>query len=196
MKINFSGDVKPYMKRIVLFLTLSFLVFSLNAFSAEIVGPEVRIINGEVMVTTGMVLDEKNVNDLQNGISKEITFYLDLYRFWNMWPNEFIIGKKIVKTLRCDPIKKEYVATSFDGATLTEKRFKSFDSMLIWTLNIRDLALVHEKELQQSEYFVRVTAESRIRKIPPVIGYLLFFVQEKEFKVTKDSGPLTIGTEK
>ncbi len=185
------------MTRIVPFLTLFLLsVFSLKAFSAEIVGPEVRLTNSEIMVTTGLALDEKSLNDLKNGISKEITFYIDLFRFWNMWPNEFIIGKKIVKTLRCDPIKKEYVATSFDGATLIEKRFKSFDSMLSWALTIRALTLVHEKELQQSEYFVRVTAESRIRKIPPVIGYLLFFVEEKEFKVTRDSPPLAIGTEK
>ena len=88
------------------------------------------------------------------------------------------------------------MATSFDGATLVEKRFKSFDSMLNWTLNIRDLKLIHEKELQQSDYFVRVTAESRLRKIPPVIGYILFFVQEKEIKVLKDSPSLATGTEK
>ncbi len=185
------------MTRIIPFLTLSlFLVLTLNAFSAEILGPEVRVTNGEIIVTTGMALDEKNLNDLKNGISKEITFYIDLYRFWNLWPDEFIVGKKIVKTLRCDPIKKEYVATSFDGATLIEKRFKSFESMLMWSLTIRDLALIHEKELQYSEYFVRITAESRIRKIPPVIGYLLFFVEEKEFKVTRDSRPLATGTEK
>lgn len=184
------------MTRIISLLTLFLLAFSTIAYGAEIIGPEVRLVNGEIVVTTGLSLDEKSLNDLRNGISKEITFYIDLFRFWNAWPDEFIAGKKIVRTFRCDPIKKEYMATSFDGATLIEKRFKGFDSMLNWTLNIRDLKLIHEKELQHSGYFVRVTAESRIRKIPPVIGYLLFFVEEKEFKVTKDSPRLTLGTEK
>ncbi len=185
------------MIRFVPFLAFFLLLaFSLNAFGNEITGPDVRVIDNEIVVTTGLALDEKNLGDLKNGISKEITFYVDLFRFWNVWPNEFITGKKIVKTLRCDPIKKEYIATSFDGATLIEKRFKSFESMLSWGLNIRNLRLIQERELQQSEYFVKVTAESRVRKLPPVINYLLFFVQEKEFKVTKDSGSITVGTER
>ena len=39
----------------------------------------------------------------KNGIAKEITFYIDLFRVWNMWPDEFVLGKTIVKTLRVDP---------------------------------------------------------------------------------------------
>lgn len=184
------------MRRTILFLTLFFLLFPAGAFGAAIVGPEVRLVKGQLLVTTGLSLDEKNLRDLKSGISKEITFYIDLFRVWDFWPNEFITGKKIVKTLRSDPIKNEYTATSFDGATIVEKRFKSFDSMLDWTLNVRGLVLVHEKELQHADYFVKVTVESRLRKLPPVIGYLLFFVPEKEFKVVKDSPPLAMGTEK
>jgi len=152
--------------------------------------------NEEIVVSTGLALDEKNITDLKNGISKEITFYIDLFRFWRMWPDEFIAGKKIVKTLRSDPIKKEYTATTFDGTTLIEKRFKRFDSMLDWTLTIKDLKLINIKELQPSNYYVKVTVESRLRQLPPVIGYLLFFVPEKDFKLSKDSLPLGTGTEK
>jgi hypothetical protein len=184
------------MRRTVLFLTLFFLLSPAGAFGADIIGPEVRLVNSRVLVTAGLSLDEKNLRDLKSGISKEITFYIDLFRVWDIWPNEFITGKKIMKTLRCDPIKNEYTATSFDGATLIEKRFKSFDSMLSWTLNVTDLVLINQRELQQADYFVKVTVESRLRKLPPVIGYLLFFVPEKEFKVVKDSSVLTIGTEK
>jgi len=101
-----------------------------------------------------------------------------------------------VKTLRSDPIKKEHVATSLDGSTLIEKRFKSFDSMINWALNITDLKLTNVRELQQSDYFVRVTVESRLRKLPPVIGYLLFFVPEYDFKAQKDSPVLAAGSEK
>jgi hypothetical protein len=113
-----------------------------------------------------------------------------------MWPDEFIAGKKIVKTLRSDPIKKEYTATTFDGATLIEKRFKRFDSMLDWTFTIKDLKLINIKELQLSDYYVKVTVESRLRQLPPVIGYLLFFVPEKDFKLSKDSPSLITGSEK
>jgi len=185
------------MARIILSLAfLSLFLMLLNASGAEIIGPDARVTNDEIVVSTGLALDEKNVDDLKNGISKEITFYIDLFRVWRMWPNEFIAGKKIVKTLRSDLIKKEYTATTFDGATLTEKRFKRFDSMLDWTLTIKDLKLINIKELQSSDYYVKVTVESRLRELPPVIGYLLFFVSEKDFKLSKESPSLSTGTEK
>jgi hypothetical protein len=187
------------MTRIILFLaSFSLLLSPLTASGSDIAisGPEARVVNSEIVVTTGLTLDDKNLTDLKNGISKEITFYIDLFRVWKVWPDEFIAGKKLVKTLWCDPIKKEYIATSFDGTTLIEKRFKSFDSMLNWTLNLKDLKLINVKELQPSDFFVKVTVVSRLRKLPPVIGHLLFFVPEKDFKVFKDSAVLTIGSEK
>lgn len=185
------------MARIILSLALlSLFLMPLNALGAEIIGPDARVINDEIVASTGLALDEKNIGDLKNGISKEITFHVDLFRVWRLWPNEFITGKKIVKTLQSDPIKKEYTATTFDGATLVEKRFKRFDSMLDWTLNIKDLKLINVKELQPADYYVKVTVESRLRQLPPVIGYLLFFVPEKEFKLSKDSASLVAGSEK
>lgn len=185
------------MTRTILSLALFFLLLRpIGALGADIVGPDARVVNSEIVVSTGLSLDDKNLTDLKNGISKEITFYIDLFRVWKAWPDEFIAGKKIVKTLKSDPIKKEHVATSLDGSTLIEKRFKSFDSMINWALNIKDLKLTNVKELQQSDYFVRVTVESRLRKLPLVISYLLFFVPEKDFKVLKDSPVFPAGSEK
>lgn len=185
------------MMRTILSLAL-FLVFPLSggASGADIVGPEARVTNSEIMVNAGLSLDERNITDLKNGISKEITFYIDLFRVWKTWPDEFVGGKKITKTLRADPIKKEYVATSLDGTTLIEKRFKSFESMVTWALNIRDLKLTNVRDLQPSDYFVRVTVESHLRKLPPVIGYLLFFVPEQDFRILKDSPMLPVGSER
>jgi len=58
-------------------------------------------------------------------------------------------------------------------------------------LSFRDLKLVNIKELEQAQYFVRITAESKIRKLPPVIGYLFIFVSENEFRIIKDSTVFT-----
>lgn len=183
------------MRRILLYFAFFFLLLlPFSVFGSEIIGPEVRVVNDEVLVTTGLSLDEKSLNDLKNGISKEITFYIDLFKVWNIWPNEFISGKKLIKALKSDPVKKEFVATSFDGVTLTERRFKDLDSMLAWAVNIKSLKLINSKELEPAGYFVRITLESRIRKLPPVIGYLLFFVPERDYKLTRDSNTFNIGT--
>lgn len=204
MNINFSGgDVKLKLtnKRwqfIFCFLLLIYclLISSSASSGAEIIGPETKIANNEIYVTTGLMLDEKQMQDLKNGITKEITFYIDLFRVWDMWPDEFVLGKTLVKTLKCDPVKKEYVATSFDGMTIIEKRFNEFDTLLKWSLNINGLKLTNIKELEPDDYFVRITVESRLRRLPPVVGYLFFFVPEKEYKVVKDSSRFQVRSTK
>ena len=160
---------------------------------AELSVPEVFFGSDEIFVNATVTLDEKGLADLKNGVEKELTFYLDVYRVWNVWPDEFITGKKIQKILTADPVKKEYVASSFDGATRIKKRFRDFDSMLNWALTIKGQAVAYLKELEPASYFVRVSVESRLRSLPPVIGYLLFFVPEKEFKIRADSPNFTVG---
>lgn len=204
MKINFfRGDVKSKLigRRCnfafcFLFFLGCLLFFPSITRSAEIIGPETKIVNNEIHVATGLILDEKQLQDLKNGIAKEITFYIDLFRAWNMWPDEFVLGRTIVKTLRADPVKKEYTAISLDGITMVERRFNELDSLLKWALNIRDLKLTNTRELEPADYFIRITVESRLRKLPPVISYLFFFVPEKEFTKVKDSSKFRVGQEK
>jgi hypothetical protein len=159
---------------------------------AEITGTEVKLQDNEIYVTTALSLDENHIQELRNGIAKEFRFYIDIFRVWKMWPDEFVLGKLFVRTLKCDPIKTEYIATSADGSTLIEKRFKSFESMVRWAVSINDLKLANTRELEPGVYFVRVTVESKIRKLPPVVGYFMIFLPENEFKIKKDSFPFNI----
>jgi hypothetical protein len=163
------------------------LLLPLCAGAQEIKGPELTINDGHITVSTGLALSEEQVEAVSKGISKEITIYVDLFRVWKSWPDEFVLGAKFNRTLSCDPVKKEYVATSLHGDTLREKRFTDCDSLLKWALSIKDLQLTSTTELDPADYFVKVTAESRLRKLPPVVGYLFFFVKEKEFRIDKDS---------
>jgi hypothetical protein len=177
--------------------TICCLLFSYSLSSgAEIIGPEVKLQNNEIHVTTALSLEEKYLQELRNGITKEFIFYIDIFRVWKIWPDEFISGKVLVRKLKCDPVKMEYIATSGDGSTLIEKRFKSLESMVRWAVTINDLKLANIKDLEAGTYFVRVTVESKIRKLPPVIGYFLIFLSENEFTIKKDSSPFSIGTVK
>ena len=180
-----------------LLLIICYLLLSHSLSSgAEIIGPEVKLQNNEIYVTAALSLEEKYSEELKNGIPKEFIFYIDLFKVWKIWPDEFVLGKLFVRTLKCDPVKMEYFATSNDGATLVKKRFKSFESMLRWTMNIHNLKLVNTKELESGAYFIRITVESRIRKLPPVIGHFLIFLSENEFKIKKDSSLFNLGTVK
>jgi len=184
----------------ILYLLLFLFLYTVSFYSisngAEIVGPEVTLQNNEIYVTTSLSLEEKYVQDLRNGIKKEFIFYIDLFKVWKVWPNEFVLGKSVTRTLKCDPVKSEFIATSYDGKTLIEKRFKSFESMMKWALSISELKLTNIKELEPGVHFVRITVESKIRKLPPVIGFFIVFLSENEFKITKDSQDFSIGSVK
>jgi len=155
--------------------------------AAEIKEVSVRQLNNEIYVSASIALDPKTVSDLNAGLSKELVFYLDLFRVWNVWPDEFVTGKKITRTLNSNPIKREYTAVSTDSNIILEKRFKDPEAMLNWALNIPDRKLTNVRELEAGVYFVKVTVESRVRTLPPVIGYLLFFVPENEFSLSMNS---------
>ncbi len=84
------------------------------------------------------------------------------------------------------------MATSLYEYTLREKRFSNCKSLLNWALNVEEVKIESVAELLPGEYFVKVKAEGRIRKLPPVVGYLFFFVKEKDFKITGKSDIFTI----
>jgi hypothetical protein len=65
--------------------------------------------------------------------------------------------------------------------------------MLKWALSFDDLKLANVRDLEPGTYFVRVTVESKIRELPPVIGYFMIFLPENEFKIRKDSSFFSIG---
>jgi len=153
----------------------------------SITGPEVRLNNNEIYVSFSLSLEDKHIQEIAQGLDKELKFYIDLFRVWRIWPDEFVLGKAYTRTLKSDPIKKEYVAASNDGNVLIKKRFKTPESMLAWTLSVKDLKLTNTRELDPGQYFVKITAESKIRKFPPVIGYLFIFLSENEFKIEKRS---------
>ncbi len=158
-----------------------------SCLAAEISAVEVKQANNELIVTAALQPDEKLVEDLNNGLSKELVFYIDLFRHWKFWPDEFVIGQRIVRSLQIDPIKREYIGTNAEGTVTTIKRFKDLDSMMTWATNITNLKLTNIRVLESDEYYVKVTVESKLKKLPSVVGYLLFFVPTKEFNISKDS---------
>jgi hypothetical protein len=173
--------------RYLIFLSLYLVFFSSFSVGAELKGPEVTLKKNEMFVTISLVLDDKYLHEIRDGIEKELVFYIDLFRVWDMWPDEFVLGESITRYIKCDPVKSEFVATSFDGNTIIEKRFKSLESLTAWALSIEELKLTNIRELEPGIHFVKITVASKIRKLPPLIGPFIIFLSENEFKISKQS---------
>jgi hypothetical protein len=147
----------------------------------------VRQHNGDLVITAALIPEDKFTEDLKNGLTKELVIYLDLFRVWKLWPNEFILGRKITRTLKSDPIKREYVVITSEGNNYSEKRFRDFESMLAWAMHVTNMRLSSAKPLEGEAYFVRATYESVVTKYSPFISWVPLVSSGKEFSVAGDS---------
>ncbi len=177
-------------------ILLFVLIFSRIIYAQEINNLDVKIKGEELIVSISIILHEEFINEVKNGIQKELIFYIDLFRVWKFWPDEYVYGNSIVRKIVGDVIKGEYIMSSFDRnkKVIIEKKFKSLESMLKAMAEIGPISLINIKGMESGDYYVRVTVESRLRKLPPVVGYILFFIPEKEFSITKDSPIFRLGS--
>ncbi|HKN18660.1 MAG TPA: DUF4390 domain-containing protein, partial [Dissulfurispiraceae bacterium] len=141
---------------LLVFFALLFLVRTGTA--AEIPEISFRLANNELYVSAVVRPDQKVMDELSDGLSKEFTFYLDLFRVWKIWPDEFVLGQKIITTLKTNPIKREFIATMVTGNTSLQKRFNNLEAMINWAMDITDIKLTNVKELESGTYFIKVTA--------------------------------------
>jgi hypothetical protein len=178
---------------VAVFAALIILALPMSGHSSEITYVYVKNQNNELFVSASLKLDQKMIDELSSGLSKELEFKITLYRHHKIWPNESFDGKTIVISLQSDPIKREYIGTSRDGKAKTVKRFKDISSMLAWATDFSELKLTTTKDLEGDNFFVQVTAESRAHSLPSVVGYILFFLPTKEFSVSRNSEFFRLG---
>jgi hypothetical protein len=175
------------MPKITTYLVILLFFFTMPLEAAEINDLNVNVNDNKIIVSASLLLDKEQIESIRNGGSKEIIFNFDLFRGWRVWPDEFILGKTFTQILRCDPVKKEYIAQSLSGVKLKEKRFTSCKDLIEWALQIPEFQLINAIELEPAVYKVKARAESRLRRLPPFIDLLFFFVRETEFEVERDS---------
>jgi len=86
-----------------------------------------------------------------------------------------------------DPIKGEFIVRSIEGQILREKKFKNWQDALEWGLKINPVTVVDINNLEKGKYYVKVTVESNIKKLPLVLEHILFFIPRYEKRITKES---------
>lgn len=189
------------MRKTVLFAFLLALFLTLPPIEAARAN-EVRILEvsqkgEEIFVSARLALDEGLVREIKAGVEKKLIFHVDLFRPWHGWADEFILGKKIERNIRCDNVKGEYIVEGSEGGRHNaDKRFENCDGLLGYALSIHELRLAHTGEFVRSRYYVKLTAESRLRNFPPLVGQMFFFIKDKEFSVETKSPQMRMGTAK
>lgn len=175
-----------YKPALIIYIFMA-LLFAAPAHSQELQSPRASVREDVISVSTHLKLSKEMIEEIRKGVAKEVIFYVDLFRDWEKWPDEFVKGVKIHQQFKCDPVKNENKLISTVGTHATIKRFSTCDELIQWSLELRAVEITGVDLLEEGEYYVKVTVESRLRELPPVVNLLLFFVKETEFKVSEET---------
>lgn len=187
------------MKKQLIILTLLissvFAAPDANAIAPKITGPDMQIINNNIIVNFFI----NNISELEtlikSGIEKEVIFSVELLREWGFWPDEFIVSKKLSKVIKYDNLREQYRASYFDGVVRDEMTFKDYASMKDWIFTVNNINLANIRELEPGSYYIRIVVESKSLEQLPLIGFLMNFIPEIEMSLAKESPPFVIGGE-
>ena len=170
------------------------------AMAAGISGFSIRIPSGQsnppdqLLVSAKVAPGSRFLRDLQDGMQKRLIFYVDIFRKWHSWPDEFVLGTKIERRLECDNVKGEYTLTTSEAGKTRQTRYKNCNGVMGNAFILKNVKLSDLKELTSGKYIVRVTAESKAGNMAPILGQIFFFIQDYEFKAVAESGILYLGT--
>ena len=185
--------MKKQLTILILVLCTLFVSTRASALVPEIIGPDMMIINNNIIVN----LSIDNVTDLEAtiraGIEKEIIFTIELIRSWRFWPDEFVVSKKISKVIKYDNLRDQYRASSYDGISRIENNFKDFNAMKDWIFNVNAINLANVKELERDSYYIRIVVESKSLEQLPLIGFMMHLIPEVEMSLAKESEPFIVG---
>ncbi len=175
-------------------LAYLFVIFFVTlASTAEILEPQIRIKDDNIIVNASITGFEVIESTINSGIKKQIVFTIELHRALSFWPDEFVTSKKIKKTLRYDNLRGHFLASSNNGTSQIQKSFKDFNNMKDWVFSIKNVNLGNIKELKAGTYYIRTVIESKSKELPPVISFLMLFIPEVETSLARESQTFRIG---
>ncbi len=170
---------------VVLFGVL--LVCASNVSAIEDISFEITRDKNYIVVNANIIPSQEFINDFQDGLSKNILVTIELFRRWPIIPDEFVKGVQIQKIMLSNPIKGEFIVKNLQGENLIEKIFKDSQEAINCALKINSVKIGPLSTLESGRYYVKITVESNIKKLPSVLEHIIFFVPKYEKKITKES---------
>ncbi len=184
--------MNKHFKFLVPVLISIFTVSNADALTPYIIGPDMDIINNDIIVNLSIDNVFELEKTIKSGIAKEITFTVELLRVWKYWPDEFVVSKKVAKAIKYDNLREQYWASYYDGVTRIENHFTNYNSLREWIFTVNHINLANIRELNPGIYYFRIIVESKSLEQLPLIGLLMHFIPEVEMSLAKESQPFIV----
>jgi len=119
---------------------------------------------------------------IHSGVPAAFSFYINLYRVRNFWPDKEITELEVTHTIKYDNLRKEYIVTrSWEGNQ--PQTVKSFMEAKKLMTEIDSLTIVSLKQLEKGKrYQIRAKAKLSKLTLPFYLHYVLFFVSLWDFE--------------
>jgi len=135
--------------------------------------------NGRIMVSA--VLDPgfspQTEDDIRNGISKDLYYYVVLKRRQRIWFDEEKAAATIKYGIKFNLLKQEYTVSARLPSGTTQTVFADFESAKRFVSRIERIPVASVRELQANKaHLVSVKAEMRAPRLPLYLDYFLFFI--------------------
>lgn len=156
-------------------------------------GPEISIIDNDIIVNTGIDNVRRLEEVINSGIEKEIVFRIELLRARMFWPDEFIVLRRIRRHVGYDTLRDQYYASWKEEGKLITTYFDDLDETKSSIFTVKGINLMNIKELKKGRHYVRVIVESKSRQRIRLMGILMYLMPEVEMSIIKESPPFRIG---
>jgi len=159
-----------------LFLSLPVLV---QASDERIANLMTRITDSDILVSANLIkgFSRTTEEDIQNGIPKDLFYYLLLKRRQPLWFDEELLSKTIKFTVKYDLLKKQFYVTRSIDSMVQQEVMEDFGTMKRLISNINNVKIADSKMLNlEDTYYISVKAEMKAAKLPFYQEYFLFFI--------------------
>lgn len=127
----------------------------------------------------GVIKNDKNSNLIQalhSGIPMRFTFFVELFRTRDNWPDEELMSVSFVHTLKYDTLKEQY-ELEIEEQNNRVVTFKNLDEAIKKMNDINGLKVIELKNLEaDNSYELRIKAELYKKTLPMNLHYIIPFI--------------------
>ncbi len=150
----------------------------------------------EIQVSGRLIrgLNSKIREDIENGIPKELYFYIVLKRKQAFWFDEELRSVTVKYTVKYDLLKKQFMVWIHQNGEVQQRSLEAYPELAELISRLDHVRIGTTEGLKSKHtYFVSVKAEMKAPRLPLYLDYILFFIPFLELETPwADSAPFYI----
>ena len=149
--------------------------------------------NNDIHVSAELIrwIDKQLMDDIQNGIPKDLFYTIVLKKRIPIWYDEELAFKTIKHSFKYDTLKKQYLIMTSEEGNTHQQIAETPQEMIGLISKINNVKMSLPKSLRKRHtYYISVKAEMKASRLPFYLDYILFFIPTLELDTPwADSAP-------